>query len=88
LRPPPRRRLIVSPDPRGYSAYEGENVFALSGSDGPPDPIEKFSVGSAGNVWPANSPGLEAEVQAFFDDTRAAAKRVFQVGHTHAYIVT
>ena len=38
-------RIDGNGDPRGYSAYESENVGAMGGLDTPPDPIEKFSIG-------------------------------------------
>jgi len=70
-------RLDNDGDPRGYSGYEEENVYALSGTDGPPDPIEKFSIGGAGNVWPTRPAAMEAQLQALFEDTTALARRIF-----------
>lgn len=72
-------RLDNDGDPRGYSGYEEENVYALSGTDGPPDPIEKFSIGGSNNIFPARPEGMKLLLENFFAESTALARQIFRL---------
>jgi isopenicillin N synthase-like dioxygenase len=72
-------KATKSKDPRGYSGYEEENVYALTQKVGPPDPVEKLSFGVDDNVYPSEPQALEGLLQEYFYNVTRLSGAIFRL---------
>ena len=72
-------RVNGTADPRGYSGFEEENVYAFQNQEGPADPVEKLSFGVSNNVWPQQPSSFQPLLIAYMEGINALSLSVFHI---------